>query len=358
MKKILSICQPILDKVCNVSKNELLKYNLATNGHTKSNFRTSEIEEMSKNIKKTVSAGGSSLNTILLLARKEKDKTFGFIGAIGNDTNGLVLKNEMVKNSPNNNLKMFLETVNHPTAECCVYINGIERSMVTNVGAANKLSKDHLRKHLTILKISDVVYISAFFAHDMQENATWVIDNMDYNQTLVFNLSFQGLFHTINKQLLNNILKRADILIGNREEFISLYECIYGYNHHESIDQMLIGISHFAQTYFDEDLTSNQALLDDGTTGTRKNTKALFCTDANRPTMYYFKNTVGTIQAKNVDMIVCNTNGAGDAFAAGIISSIDMIYEGNIETAVIKAHDWAFDFIIERSKFLTDKNTA
>ncbi|KAM0676365.1 hypothetical protein GVAV_000330 [Gurleya vavrai] len=293
------------------SSSKLKQINLECNGYKES---YSSITLSNENVCIRRSPGGSCLNTLRLISEKTKIETF-FIGAIGNDKNLEEFENLISKDKT----KYLLEYKNKETAVCEVFLNNNDRSLVTNLGAANSLTIEFIEKQKFYIDSAEMIYICAFFASAMPECCLFFIKNILKEQTLVFNLSYHGLLKDIDRKLLKMIFDRSNIIIGNKNEFVAFYEIFF-----------------------------NEILLDDKEK-IRKISKGklVMCTDGDKQVVFCENDNIKKIMVNEIGLKYLDTCGAGDYFAAGAISSL--IDKKSIEEAVLCGISWAKEQIYKNS---------
>ena len=144
--KILGIGNAIVDVICKIDEDFLIKNNL-----TKSTMKLVDEKEFKKllsslNIEKTI-AGGSVANSIVGLAQLKNEVSF--IGKVNDDELGKKyeksLTNEKVKYCYNKKRE------NTPTGTCLILITpDSERTMCTFLGIAGKITPDDIDKNFMI----------------------------------------------------------------------------------------------------------------------------------------------------------------------------------------------------------------
>merc|ERR1719193_3077858 len=106
-------------------------------------------------------AGGATLNSIRVAQWMlgEPGRT-GYIGAIGNDTFGQLMKEQAKKDGV---MTEFMINPSVPTGACAVAIYEKERGLVANLAAANTYQKQHLEKHENLCARARIIYSAGFF---------------------------------------------------------------------------------------------------------------------------------------------------------------------------------------------------
>jgi len=136
--KVLGIGNAIVDVICKVDDNFLIKNNLTKS--TMKLINEEEFKKLSSNLKveKTI-AGGSVANSIVGLAQLKNDVSF--IGKINDDKFGLSYEKSLISE----NVKYFYNKrkENTPTGTCLILITpDSERTMCTFLGVAGKINEN------------------------------------------------------------------------------------------------------------------------------------------------------------------------------------------------------------------------
>merc|ERR1712125_108340 len=85
-----------------------------------------------------------------------------YMGCVGSDDNGAKLKEVCAKDGVN---ATYMVDPNTPTGVCATLVTGIERSLCTNLNAANNYKVDHAKQpeNLKIIKEAKIIYSAGFF---------------------------------------------------------------------------------------------------------------------------------------------------------------------------------------------------
>ena len=154
--KVLGIGNAIVDVICKVDDNFLIK-----NGLTKSTMKLineEEFKKLSSNLKieKTI-AGGSVANSIVGLAQLKNDVSF--IGKINDDKFGLSYEKSLISE----NVKYFYnkKKENIPTGTCLILITpDSERTMCTFLGISGKINPNDLNDRQ--IKKSEIIFLEGY----------------------------------------------------------------------------------------------------------------------------------------------------------------------------------------------------
>lgn len=141
---IVCIGSPLLDIIVEVDNTFLTKHNLEANSATvitNNDFFKSVITM--DNCKFAI--GGSITNTVRVLqAILQQNYPVIYLGAIGNDSNGKMIRKTLEKEGVK---CIFKECENTYTGMCVALINGANRSLCTDLGASKTYSIQDLREH-------------------------------------------------------------------------------------------------------------------------------------------------------------------------------------------------------------------
>ena len=154
--KVLGIGNAIVDVICKVDENFLIKNHL-----TKSTMKLIDEAEFKKlvanlKIEKTI-AGGSVANSIVGLAQLKNEVSF--IGKINDDKFGLSYEKSLISE----NVKYFYnkKKENMPTGTCLILITpDSERTMCTFLGISGKITPDDLKDDE--IKKSEIIFLEGY----------------------------------------------------------------------------------------------------------------------------------------------------------------------------------------------------
>merc|ERR1712176_558237 len=108
-------------------------------------------------------AGGATQNSIRVAQWMLQTKgATAYMGCIGNDKNGETMKQCCEKDGVTTSYMVDEST---PTGSCACLIEGIERSLCTNLCAANNFKVDHVKKpeNMKIVQEAKIIYSAGFF---------------------------------------------------------------------------------------------------------------------------------------------------------------------------------------------------
>ena len=214
---ILGIGNAIVDVICKVDNEFLVKNNLA-----KSNMKLINEEEFKKllgdlKIEETVS-GGSVANSIVGLS--QLGNKVGFIGKINDDVLGQKYEQGLNKE----NVKYFYNKKKEilPTGTCLILITpDSERTMCTFLGTAGKISKIDI--DIQAIKNSEITFLEGYLwdEGDPKEAFNEAIESS--NKTAM-SLSDKFCVDRHKKSFLNLVKNKLDIIFSNEQEILELID--------------------------------------------------------------------------------------------------------------------------------------
>ena len=276
--KILGIGNAIVDVICKIDEDFLVKNNL-----TKSTMKLVDEKEFEKllsnlNIEKTI-AGGSVANSIVGLAQLKNEVSF--IGKISDDKLG----NEYEKSLTSENVKYRYnkKKENTPTGTCLILITpDSERTMCTFLGIAGQITTDDINKNFIIQ--SELVFLEGYLWDEGEPKAAFDKALKLANKSAM-SLSDKFCVDRHKKSFYELVKNRLDIIFANEQEIMGL---INAKNFNEVIE-------------FGKNLN-----------------KILIITRSNKGSISISKSEITECESqKNLNII--DLTGAGDLFAAGFL---------------------------------------
>ena len=215
--KILGIGNAIVDVLCKVNDDFLVKNSL-----TKSTMKLINETEFKNllsliNIEETIS-GGSVANSIVGLSQLG-DKV-GFIGKVKNDDLGQ--KYEDGLNKVNVNYLYSKKDEPIPTGSCLILITpDSERTMCTFLGTAGKINDNDIDDK--IVKNSEITFLEGYLWDEGAPKKAF--DKAIKNSNKVA-MSLSDLFcvERHKSQFMKLVKNQLDIIFGNEQEFLSLID--------------------------------------------------------------------------------------------------------------------------------------
>ena len=216
--KILGIGNAIIDVICKVDDEFILKNNL-TKSTMKLFFDEHEFKKLLTNLKieKTVS-GGSIANSIVGLA--QLGNTVGFIGKISDDEFGSKyedgLQSEKVKYLYSKKKEEL------PTGTCLILVTpDSERTMCTFLGTAGKINDRDI--NADIIKKSEIIFLEGYL-WDEGEPKKAFDKAINCANKVAMSLSDQFCVDRHKTHFLDLVKNKIDITFANEQEITSLID--------------------------------------------------------------------------------------------------------------------------------------
>ncbi|KAK4337269.1 hypothetical protein RND71_043267 [Anisodus tanguticus] len=234
---------------------------------------------------------------------KDKNGIASFLGCIGNDYFGKMME----KKAKSDGVKVLYVMDEHGTATgtCAVLITdkGENRSLCAYLGAAEKLTKEHLMRNFYHVEKAKIFYLAGHLISVTPDSvialAKQTLADKFNEKTLMLNL---GAPYVSEKHInvLNEIMPNIDYLFGNNEEFLAFAK---------------------AKKYSTTDLKEIAKLI--ANEPKIKGTRFVIITQGSKPVIVA-KTGVNKVDEFSVPAIdpkkIIDTNGAGDAFTGGFIA--------------------------------------
>ena len=215
--KVLGIGNAIVDVICKVDENFLIKNQL-----TKSTMKLIDEAEFKKlvlnlKIEKTV-AGGSVANSIVGLAQLKNEVSF--IGKINDDKFGLDYEKSLISQKVNYFYNKKKESVS--TGICLILITpDSERTMCTYLGISGKITPDDLSDDK--IKKSEIVFLEGYLWDEGSPKETF---NKAFAlaKKSAMTLSDKFCVERHKKSFFNLVKNNLDITFANEQEILSLID--------------------------------------------------------------------------------------------------------------------------------------
>ncbi len=277
--KVLGIGNAIVDVICKVNDDFLLKNNL-TKGLMKLIFHENEFSNLLLDLKieKTIS-GGSVANSIVGLSQLKND--VGFIGKISDDNFGAKYEEGLKKENVNFLYTKKRETL--PTGTCLILITpDSERTMCTFLGTAGKINKYDL--DVNTIKESELIFLEGYL-WDKGEPKEAFEKAIKLSNKTAMSLSDKFCVDRHKTNFLKLVKNDLDLVFANEGEITSLIDA----------------------TNFGEVISFCKELK-----------KHLIITRGEKGAISIYRDEVAEISAKK-DLKIVDLTGAGDLFASGYL---------------------------------------
>ena len=213
--KILGIGNAIVDVLCKVNDDFLIKNSL-----TKSTMKLIDENEFKTllslvNIQETVS-GGSVANSIVGLS--QLGNKVGFIGKVSNDNLGQKYEDGLKKE----NVKYLYEKKEEPipTGSCLILITpDSERTMCTYLGTAGRINDSDIDPE--IIKNSEITFLEGYLWDEGEPKKAFEKAILNSKKTAM-TLSDLFCVERHRQDFLDLIKNKLDIVFANEQEIMSL----------------------------------------------------------------------------------------------------------------------------------------
>lgn len=216
--KLVALGNPLLDMQIRDGEAVLQKYGLKANDAVlASPEQLSIYKHIVENYKVTYVAGGAAQNTARAVQYVLPDGSTAYLGCVGNDDLAQQLR---AANDREGLQSLYQVTEAAPTGSCAVVITGHDRSLCTNLGAAEKFDKSHLESPdaKAAIDAAKFFYIGGFFLTHGVESAVIVAKKAkETGRPFAFNLSAPFIPQFFKSQV-DQVLPYAQLVIGNETE--------------------------------------------------------------------------------------------------------------------------------------------
>ncbi|ODV95733.1 hypothetical protein PACTADRAFT_2047 [Pachysolen tannophilus NRRL Y-2460] len=320
---LVCLGNPLLDMQINVDKTYLDKYGLKENDAILVEPHQMPIfDECLSNPSLKLVAGGAAQNTARGAQYLLPKDSVVYFGSVGNDK----YAEKLIEANRSVGLRTeYMVQSDHSTGKCAALINGNNRSLATDLGAANEFKPEHLLKpeNWKLIEAAKFFYIGGFHL-TVSPEAIKLLGEHAAKTNKVFALNFSAPFiPQFFKDPLDQVIPYTDYVICNESEADSYAK------------------SHDLDTTDLKEIAKSIAKL------TKVNTKrdrVVIFTQGLDPTLsvtYKIEKNEFEIKEYPVHPLetskIVDTNGAGDAFAAGFMAGL---VEGNDLDQSIDMGQW------------------
>jgi fructokinase len=216
--KILGIGNAIVDVICKVNDNFIVKNNL-TKSTMKLFFDQNEFKNLLINLKieKTVS-GGSVANSIVGIS--QLGEKVGFLGKVSDDEFGSKYEDGLKKE----NVEYFYSKKKEelPTGTCLILVTpDSERTMCTFLGTAGKINENDVDSN--VIKKSEIIFLEGYLWDEGEPKKAFDKAINCANQ-VAMSLSDQFCVDRHKSHFLELVKNKLDITFANEQEIVSLIE--------------------------------------------------------------------------------------------------------------------------------------
>eukprot|EP00026_Physarum_polycephalum_P011787 Phypoly_transcript_12031.p1 GENE.Phypoly_transcript_12031~~Phypoly_transcript_12031.p1 ORF type:complete len:352 (-),score=67.34 Phypoly_transcript_12031:114-1124(-) len=324
MADILVIGNPLLDISTNVTADYLKKYDLTLNNAILAEEKHMPIYEEIVKGKVDYIAGGAALNTARVAQWLLPSKNVAYIGCIGKDETGGILKKAAQDAGVQTH---FLEDEKVPTGRCAVLLGEKERSLVTSLGAANHYKLEHFQSPAiqAVVERAKYFYSTGYFITVSPDSLIELGKHAAaHNKPFLYNLSAPFVIQFFWDKL-SKVLEYVDIVFSNESEARTLGE----------------------KMGWGEDLaTIAEKLAATPKVNTKRPRIVVFTQGADSTIVFADGKVTSYPTPKVASAEIVDTNGAGDSFAGGFIAAYT---QGKDIAKSVEAGNYAAGIVIRHS---------
>jgi len=221
MAALLGMGNPLLDISAPVGPEMLEKYGLKNGDAILAEEKHQPLfGEMAKQPEVQYIAGGATQNSIRVAQwMLQTPGATAYMGCVGKDGNGDLLRKACEKDGV---ATYYMVDESTPTGVCATLINGVERSLCTNLNAANNYKVDHCKRpeHWKVIEGAKIIYSAGFFVTVSQESIREASrEQARSGQIYCMNLSAPFLMEVPPfKACFVDTMPYVDFLFGNETE--------------------------------------------------------------------------------------------------------------------------------------------
>ncbi|CBQ68224.1 probable adenosine kinase [Sporisorium reilianum SRZ2] len=303
--ELVALGNPLLDMQIRNGEAMLEKYGLKPNDAVLADEKQLAIyQDLVDNYDVTYVAGGAAQNAARCAQYVLPANSTAYLGCVGKDD---LAKQLQAANDKEGLKSIYQFSDDQPTGSCAVVITGHNRSLCTNLGAAEKFNKSHLdtAEAQKAIKNAQTFYLGGFFlTHGVESALVLAEEAKTRDVSLTMNLSAPFIPQFFTAQV-DQVVPYADVIFGNETEAAAWAEA----HKLESKDLKTIA----------------QAIADFDAVTAKAQARVVVITQGSQPTIVakrgetqqYVHETPKINPADIVD-----TNGAGDAFAGGVLGAL------------------------------------
>ena len=215
--KILGIGNAIVDVICKIDEDFLIKHNLI-----KSTMKLVDEKEFKQllsnlNVEKTI-AGGSVANSVVGLSQLKNEVSF--IGKINDDKLGDEYEKSLTKEKVKYCYKKKIE--NTPTGTCLILITpDSERTMCTFLGVAGRISAADIDE--SFVKQSELVFLEGYLWDEGEPKGAFDKALALANKSAM-SLSDKFCVDRHKKSFYDLVKNKLDIIFANEQEIMELID--------------------------------------------------------------------------------------------------------------------------------------
>jgi adenosine kinase len=318
---------PLLDISANVTQETLDKYGILPGNAILAEEKHQPLfAELAAKKDVVYVAGGATQNSIRVAQwMSQEPNTTAYMGCIGEDAFGKQLTEACAKDGV---LAKYMIDKSTPTGTCAVTILDKERSLTTNLSAANNYKASHLQENIKLLQSAKIVYSAGFFITVSPESIEIASQEMlKTGGTYCLNLSAPFIVQVPPfRAVIEKTMPAVDYLFGNETEAQAYAEAV-GWD--------TTDVEFIATRLSLVPMAGNKA------------PRKVVITQGCEPTVVAIKGKVTKYPVNKLSKEqLVDTNGAGDAFVGGFLAAL--VKAKDME-ACCKAGSYAASVVIQHS---------
>jgi len=327
MAAILGMGNPLLDISAEVTQETFDKYGLLPGNAILAEEKHQPLfAELAAKKDVLYVAGGATQNSIRVAQwMSQTPGLTAYMGCVGDDAFGKQLADSCSKDGVD---ARYMVDKSTPTGACAVTILAKERSLTTNLNAANNYKATHLQENLAVLQAAKIVYSAGFFITVSPESMEIAAQAMQKSGgAYCLNLAAPFIVQVPPfRAVVEKLLPAVDYLFGNESEAQAYAEAV-GWD-----------------TSDVEFIATRLSLVP--MAGDKPYRKVVI-TQGCDPTVVAIKGVVTKYPVLQLPAEkIVDTNGAGDAFVGGFLAALAQ--SKNME-ACCKAGAYSASVVIQHS---------
>ncbi|GAC74053.1 possible pfkB family carbohydrate kinase [Moesziomyces antarcticus T-34] len=317
--ELVALGNPLLDMQIRNGEAMLEKYGLKPNDAVLADDKQLAIyQDIVDNYDVTYVAGGAAQNAARCAQYVLPPNSTAYLGCVGKDD---LAKQLQAANDKEGLKSIYQFSDDAPTGSCAVVITGHNRSLCTNLGAAEKFAKSHLEtaEAQQAIKNAKIFYLGGFFlTHGVESALVLANEAKARDASFTMNLSAPFIPQFFTAQV-DQVVPFADVIFGNETEAEAWAQA----HNLETKDLKQIA----------------QAIADYDAATTKAEKRVVIITNGSQPTILAKRGESQqfvheTPKINPADIV--DTNGAGDAFAGGVVGAL--VLGKSIDEAINVGH--------------------
>ncbi|EGD87790.1 hypothetical protein H112_04260 [Trichophyton rubrum D6] len=304
---LLCLENPLLDIQGEGDQSTLDKYEVKANDAILAEEKHMGLyEDLMQNHNAKLIPGGAAQNTARGAQYILPENSVLYIGCVGKDKYADILRESCAKAGLR--VEYRVDDV-QPTGRCGVIITGHNRCLVTHLAAANEYKLDHLKQPQVwdLVEKAQVYFVGGYHL-TVCVPAILALAEEAASKNKTFMLSLSAPFiPAFFKDQLAQVLPYTDFIVGNEAEALAFAK---------------------SQEWDTEDLCEIAKKMAKLPKTNSKRARTVIVTHGTEPTISAVSNAAGEVTVtqtpirKILKEEICDTNGAGDAFAGGFCAGV------------------------------------